>query len=69
MSHEQDTRDDDAIDPDLIEHTWECDFHGCNASTEHCGSYMDAWKEAKEEGWKCRNEGGNWKHYCSGHAR
>lgn len=71
MSHEQDVTEDDAVDPDLVEHTWQCDAPNCTATIEKQGMYSAAWADAKDEGWRCRPTGANgkvWHHYCPDHA-
>lgn len=44
------------------QHTACCD--SCGAELSEHDEFQDAVNEAKREGWKIRNEGGTWTHFC-----
>ena len=45
-------------------HTFWCDAPGCNWSLEENGTAAEAWRYAREQGWRSRNG----QHYCPTHS-
>lgn len=45
-------------------HTFWCDAPGCSWSLEENGTAAEAWRYAREQGWRSRNG----QHYCPTHS-
>lgn len=46
----------------------QCDAEGCTKWERIDGSFQRVVEEIKSEGWRIKNYGGEWTHYCPLHA-
>lgn len=63
MSHERDTVNSQE------QHTFYCDLAGCDEEFRERGDFNECWDLAKQDGWRCRKEANEWRHYCPEHTR